>query len=78
MKHLIIYLIKIYQIIPFSSHSMCRFTPTCSEYMIQALEEYGLLKGLKLGIKRIMRCRPKGSFGYDPVPKKENKKWKNL
>jgi len=74
MKHLIIYLIKIYQIIPFSSHSMCRFTPTCSEYMIQALEEYGLLKGLKLGIKRIMRCRPKGSFGYDPVPKKENKK----
>lgn len=74
MKHLIIYLIKIYQIIPFSSHSMCRFTPTCSEYMIQALEEYGLLKGLKLGFKRIMRCRPKGSFGYDPVPKKENKK----
>ena len=74
MKHLIIYLIKIYQIIPFSSHSMCRFTPTCSEYMIQALEEYGLLKGLKLGIIRIMRCRPKGSFGYDPVPKKENKK----
>jgi len=74
MKRLIIYLIKFYQIIPFNSHTMCRFTPTCSEYMIGCLEEHGLIKGLKLGIKRILKCRPKGPYGYDPVPKKEEKK----
>lgn len=74
MKRLFIYLIRIYQIIPFNSHNMCRFTPTCSEYMIGCLEEHGLIKGLKLGIKRILKCRPKGEFGYDPVPKKENLK----
>lgn len=73
MKHLIIYLIRIYQIIPFSSHKMCRFTPTCSQYMIECLEEFGTIKGLKLGIKRLLKCRPNGPFGYDPVPKKENK-----
>lgn len=72
MKHLIIYLIKIYQLIPFNTHKMCRFTPTCSEYMIGCLETHGTIKGLKLGLKRILRCRPKGPYGYDPVPKKEN------
>lgn len=56
---------------PLSSHSKCRFTPTCSEYMIEALEEHGLFKGLKLGIKRVLRCHPHGKYGYDPVPKKE-------
>ena len=74
MKHLIIYLIRIYQIIPFNTHNACRFTPTCSEYMIGCLEEFGLFKGLKLGCKRILKCRPKGAYGYDPVPKKENLK----
>ena len=74
MRHLLIYLIRVYQLIPFNSHNMCRCTPTCSNYMIECLEEYGLYKGLKLGIKRILRCHPKGSFGYDPVPKKENLK----
>ena len=72
MKRLIIYLIKMYQIIPFNSHTACRFEPTCSNYMIGCLEEHGLIKGLKLGFKRILRCRPKGPFGYDPVPKKGN------
>ncbi|MBR1414027.1 MAG: membrane protein insertion efficiency factor YidD [Bacilli bacterium] len=71
MKHLIIMLIRGYQIMPLSSHSKCRFTPTCSEYMIGALEEHGLFKGLKLGIKRVLRCHPHGKYGYDPVPKKE-------
>ena len=47
---------------------MCRFTPTCSEYMIEALKKYGTIKGLHLGIKRILRCHPKGKCGYDPVP----------
>ena len=71
MKRLIIGLIRIYQRLPLRTHSMCRFTPTCSEYMIEALEVYGLFKGLKLGIKRILRCHPFGKYGYDPV-KKEN------
>ncbi len=48
----------------------CRHTPTCSVYTIEALKEWGLLKGLYLGIRRILSCRPGGSHGYDPVPKK--------
>lgn len=68
MKNIIIKLIHIYQKIPLRSHACCRFYPTCSEYMIIALENYGLFKGLNLGIKRIARCHPFGKKGYDPVP----------
>jgi putative membrane protein insertion efficiency factor len=50
----------------------CRFTPTCSTYFIQALKEWGILKGTYLGIKRILRCNPYGGCGHDPVPKKFN------
>ena len=46
----------------------CRFYPTCSTYMILAISEWGILKGIWLGMKRIMRCRPKGDSGYDFVP----------
>lgn len=63
--------IKCYQtcISPFiGGHEACRFTPTCSEYTKQAIEKYGLFKGITMGIKRISRCRPGGGFGYDPVP----------
>lgn len=52
----------------------CRFTPTCSQYMIDALNEHGLFKGLWLGSKRICKCHPYGGSGYDPVPKKQIKK----
>ena len=48
----------------------CRHTPTCSVYTIEALKEWGLLKGLYLGIRRVLSCRPGGSHGHDPVPKK--------
>lgn len=48
--------------------NVCRFTPTCSEYTKQAIEKYGIVRGIKMGIKRISRCRPGGGFGYDPVP----------
>ncbi|MBE6140576.1 MAG: membrane protein insertion efficiency factor YidD [Firmicutes bacterium] len=68
MKTLIIYLIRTYQIIPFSTHNWCRFQPTCSEYMIRAIDKYGLKKGIKLGIKRIKKCHPKGGYGIDEVP----------
>jgi hypothetical protein len=46
----------------------CRFTPTCSEYTIEALEKFGAKKGLALGIKRFLKCHPWGESGYDPVP----------
>lgn len=49
----------------------CRFTPTCSGYTIEAINEWGAFKGTWLGIKRISKCHPWGSHGYDPVPKKE-------
>ena len=52
---------------PLLPHS-CRFYPTCSTYMIQAIEKFGV-KGIKLGVKRILKCRPKSKYyGYDPVP----------
>ncbi|WP_128331820.1 membrane protein insertion efficiency factor YidD [Apibacter sp. HY039] len=50
----------------------CRYTPTCSSYMLEALKTHGLIKGLWLGGKRIFRCHPWGGSGYDPVPPKKN------
>jgi putative membrane protein insertion efficiency factor len=50
----------------------CRYTPTCSQYMIEAVNEWGPMKGFWLGIKRIGSCHPWGGEGYDPVPKKNN------
>jgi len=64
-----ILLIKFYQyVISPAIGPKCRFTPTCSQYAIQALKKYGLLKGSWLAVKRISRCRPGGGSGYDPVP----------
>ncbi len=48
--------------------SGCRFTPTCSEYYLQAVEKHGFFKGSRLGIWRILRCNPWGGHGHDPVP----------
>ena len=71
MKRFLIRIIKLYQITPISAHNNCRFTPSCSNYAIEAIENYGAFKGSFLAIKRILRCRPLGKYGYDPVPKKE-------
>ena len=49
----------------------CRYDPTCSRYMVEAVEEWGLFRGTFLGVKRILRCHPWAGSGYDPVPKKE-------
>lgn len=46
----------------------CRYTPTCSEYAIQAIKKHGPFKGFWLAVKRIARCNPWGGHGYDPVP----------
>lgn len=51
----------------FLSDQVCRFTPTCSEYTYQAVEKYGVVKGLYLGLRRIIRCHPWNKGGYDPV-----------
>lgn len=59
--------VRLYQLI-LSPHlgSACRFTPTCSEYTMQALRRYGAVKGFILGAHRIARCNPWGGHGYDP------------
>lgn len=46
----------------------CRFTPTCSQYMVDAVLKHGIIKGGWLGIKRLCKCHPWGGSGYDPVP----------
>ncbi len=69
MKTLLILLIRFYRscISPLKP-PVCRFTPTCSEYALEAIMKYGPLKGSWLAIKRICRCHPWGGSGYDPVP----------
>ncbi len=61
--------IRFYQlaISPFLPSS-CRFTPTCSQYAVEAILKYGILKGGWLTFRRLMRCHPWGGSGYDPVP----------
>lgn len=68
MKMILIGLIKIYQLIPGPWHNYCHHIPTCSNYAIEALTEHGVIKGCYLTFKRILRCNPWGSYGYDPVP----------
>jgi len=64
-----ILLIKFYQyVVSPLLGPKCRFTPTCSQYAVEALKKHGLLKGGWLTVKRISRCRPGGGSGYDPVP----------
>lgn len=74
MKHILIFFIKVYQKIPGPWHDMCRHVPTCSNYGIEAITEHGSLKGSFLTFKRILKCNPWGTHGYDPVPKKRSKK----
>ena len=51
----------------------CRYTPTCSQYTIEALKTHGPLRGTYLSVRRIIRCNPWGGSGYDPVPAPRNK-----
>lgn len=74
MKKILIKMIRLYQKIPGDFHNHCNFTPTCSNYAIEAITVHGSIKGTYLSIKRILRCNPWGKVGYDPVPKKGEKK----
>ena len=71
MKKIVILLIRIYQKIPGPWHSCCKHQPTCSTYAIGVINEWGLLRGSFLTIKRILKCNPWCRGGYDPVPLKK-------
>lgn len=68
LKTCAVFIVKFYQkvISPYSRGS-CRFMPTCSNYAIEAINKYGAIKGSILSFKRILRCHPFGSSGYDPL-----------
>lgn len=73
IKKAMIFLIRTYQLTlsPRFSHGSCRFTPTCSQYAIEAIEIHGIFKGSLMAIWRILRCNPFNKGGWDPVPPKK-------
>ncbi len=70
MKKFLIKMIRFYRkyISPLKKHGVCIYTPTCSQYAIEAIEKYGAWKGGFMALKRILRCNPFAKGGYDPVP----------
>ncbi|MEZ4799413.1 MAG: membrane protein insertion efficiency factor YidD [Flavobacteriales bacterium] len=77
LNKVFIFPIRIYQaLISPLLGSNCRHTPTCSQYAVEAINEWGPLKGMWMGLKRISKCHPWGTSGYDPVPKNEKIKTK--
>ena len=71
----LIIIIRLYQLLisPMLGQN-CRYLPTCSEYSIKSLKEHGLFRGSILSMKRILKCHPWSSHGFDPVPKKNELK----
>jgi len=68
MKWIAVHLLKFYKyVISPMLPPACRFTPTCSEYTVEAIGKYGFIKGAWLGVKRLSRCHPFSDGGYDPV-----------
>ncbi|MBP7821307.1 MAG: membrane protein insertion efficiency factor YidD [Saprospiraceae bacterium] len=74
IQKLLILIVRFYQmsISPLLPQA-CRYQPTCSQYMIDAIKEWGVFKGTWLGLRRIGRCHPWGASGFDPVPKNNKK-----
>ena len=70
LSKIMIKMIRFYQIFlsPLKHYAACKYTPTCSEYAIQAIKKYGAFKGGLLAFRRILRCNPFAMGGYDPVP----------
>lgn len=71
MRRILVLFIKTYQLLisPLLG-ARCRFYPSCSQYTIEALEHYGMVKGFFMSVKRLFRCHPYCKCGYDPVKKK--------
>ncbi len=67
MKKFLIFLIDLYQKTPLKSHYTCVFIPTCSEYTKQAIQKYGIFKGVFKGFLRLLRCHPWQKNKYDPL-----------
>ncbi|NLP47052.1 MAG: membrane protein insertion efficiency factor YidD [Epulopiscium sp.] len=69
MDRMVLFIVQVYRkyISPYK-RPCCRFYPTCSQYMYEAVGKYGTIKGVYLGVKRILRCHPFHTGGYDPVP----------
>jgi putative membrane protein insertion efficiency factor len=68
MKWIAVHLLKFYKyVVSPMLPPACRFTPTCSEYTVEAIGRYGIIKGAWLGVKRLSRCHPFSDGGYDPV-----------
>lgn len=72
IQWILIKIVRFYQlaISPYLGSS-CRHSPTCSQYMIEAIREWGAVRGVWLGLKRLVKCHPWGTSGYDPVPKND-------
>ncbi|NOT76535.1 MAG: membrane protein insertion efficiency factor YidD [Cyclobacteriaceae bacterium] len=72
LKKIFIFPIRVYQatLSPLLG-SGCRHVPSCSQYTVEAIQEWGVIKGIWMGSKRIARCHPWGTSGFDPVPKKD-------
>ena len=68
VSRLLLWLIVLYRMTAPVRTPRCRYLPTCSEYAVEAIETRGPAKGLWLSVKRLCRCHPFGSYGYDPVP----------
>jgi hypothetical protein len=68
VARLLVLAIRCYQLLRLGRVSPCRFTPTCSHYAVDAFSRHGAWRGLGLTARRLGRCRPGGSSGYDPVP----------
>lgn len=78
IQEILIFPIRVYQytLSPLLGPNKCRYNPTCSHYAIEAIREWGPIKGTWMGIRRIASCHPWGGHGYDPVPKNPKKQSK--
>ncbi|HJN90843.1 MAG TPA: membrane protein insertion efficiency factor YidD [Verrucomicrobiota bacterium] len=79
-QHTLVLLIRLYQLpvspvknALFESGGSCRFTPTCSEFTLEAVRTHGTIRGVWLGLRRLARCHPWGTCGHDPVPCKSTR-----